>query len=177
MAWPIPPVNPTANRCAGWPVEGRREFLHSATALVAGALAGLGASPDRAAALTVRWTSALRVLGDQVSYPIPAADGATIDQEQQVILVRYRAAVYAFALSCPHQNVALKWLERDQRFQCPKHKSKYQPDGTFMSGRATRGMDRFRVRRDGNTIVVDLGTLYREDEDKAGWTSAMASLA
>ena len=56
--------------------------------------------------------------------------------------MRFQGVVYAFNLSCPHQNTALKWQPDDQRFQCPKHKSRYQPDGTFISGRATRGMDR-----------------------------------
>jgi Rieske Fe-S protein len=60
-------------------------------------------------------------------------------------------------------------------FKCPKHKSKYQPDGTFMSGKATRNMDRFRVRRVGKNVVVSVGTLYRSDKQAALWTSARAT--
>jgi Rieske Fe-S protein len=78
-----------------------------------------------------------------------------IDKANQVILVRWQNAVYAFALSCPHQNQALRWDAKETRFQCPKHKSKYQPDGTFISGRATRAMDRYAVRHEGDTIVVE----------------------
>ena len=60
----------------------------------------------------------------------------------------------------------------ENRFQCPKHKSRYQPDGTFISGRATRGMDRFAVRQEKGEIVVDTTRVYHEDEDRAGWTAA-----
>jgi Rieske Fe-S protein len=66
----------------------------------------------------------------------------------------------------------LKWKAKDSRFQCPKHKSKYEPDGTFISGRATRGMDRFGLRRSGAEIVVDLSKVYQEDKDKAAWDAA-----
>ena len=63
---------------------------------------------------------------------MPAADGVTIDRDAQVILVRFQQKVYAFNLACPHENTALRWRERDVRFQCPRHESQYQPDGTFI---------------------------------------------
>ncbi len=85
--------------------------------------------------------------------------------------------MYAFALSCPHQNTALKWLKDEGRFQCPKHKSKYEPDGTFIEGRATRGMDRYVVRRDGAKVVVDLGKLIEQDKDGAGWSAAQVAVS
>lgn len=93
-----------------------------------------------------------------------------------MILVRFEGHVYAFSLSCPHQNTALRWLPDDHRFQCPKHKSKYQPDGEFISGRATRGMDRFAIRRAGETVVVDLAVLHKQDTDAAGWNAALVTL-
>lgn len=114
--------------------------------------------------------------GQEVTYPVPPQDGASIDRENQVILVRYLGKVYAFALSCPHQNTALRWSDSDHRFQCPKHHSKYQPDGSFISGRATRGMDRYEVRREGETLVVNLDRLFKDDQDHAGWLAASVSL-
>lgn len=109
----------------------------------------------------------------EVSYPVPAADGVLIDKKNEVILVRYQGAVYAFALSCPHQNTALRWLDDETRFQCPKHKSRYQPDGTFISGRATRNMDRLPIRRTGDTVVVDVEHVFESDKDGAAWSSAV----
>lgn len=112
-----------------------------------------------------------------LSYPVPATDGADIDRGNEVILVRYRNEVFAFNLSCPHQNTALRWNETDMRFQCPKHHSQYQPDGEFITGRATRNMDRLAIRRDAtNNIVVDPDTLYRSDEDAAEWKAAVVKL-
>jgi len=61
--------------------------------------------------------------GRERSYPIPAADSVNIDRKSQVILVRYANRVYAFALACPHEHAAVKWLAKDHRFQCTKHDS------------------------------------------------------
>lgn len=118
----------------------------------------------------------LRATAAEARYPVPAADGASIDAARQVILMRDSGAVYAFALSCPHENTALKWRARDKRFQCPRHESKYTPDGTFTSGRATRNMDRFPISRAGTEIVVDLSKVYRSDADQAHWQAAVVRL-
>ena len=114
--------------------------------------------------------------GSERRYPIPAVDGVTIDRANQVIIVRYQNALFAFNLACPHENTALRWRQEDMRFQCPRHGSKYQPDGTFISGRATRNMDRFAVQRSGDSIVVDLNHLYRSDQQNAQWTAAVVAL-
>jgi nitrite reductase/ring-hydroxylating ferredoxin subunit len=107
-----------------------------------------------------------------VRYPLPAADGASIDADQEIILVRTAGFVYAFALSCPHQNTALKALPRGGGFQCARHKSRYRPSGEFISGRATRHMDRLAIVRDGAEVVVDPGKAFESDVDLAGWQGA-----
>ena len=150
----------------------RRQFLRVVTLAVGTAMAALAATPREAIALPLRLGRALSVAGDDVRYPIPTADGATIDRDNEVILVRWKGELYAFALSCPHQNTALKWFANDGRFQCPKHKSKYQPDGTFISGRATRNMDRFAIRKDGKNVVVNVGRAYVSDKQRAQWDGA-----
>jgi nitrite reductase/ring-hydroxylating ferredoxin subunit len=114
--------------------------------------------------------------GAERSYALPAEDGVNIDQDNDVILVRNANRVYAFALSCPHENTALRWRRQDQRFQCPRHESKYQPDGAFLSGRATRNMDRFAIRRDGQKVVVNLAQLFRSDRQKPEWDAAAVTL-
>jgi Rieske Fe-S protein len=112
----------------------------------------------------------------EVAYPLPVADGVMIDREHDVILVRFQGSCYAFGLSCPHQNTALRWLANDARFQCPKHKSKYAPDGVFLSGRATRNMDRLPIRRDGARLLVDAERVYESDRDAAGWAGARVKI-
>jgi Rieske Fe-S protein len=144
---------------------------------VAGALVAVGATRSAALAMPLELVDATAGDGSKRTYGIPATDGAQIDKQNQVILVRWENAVYAFDLSCPHQNTALKWDERDRQFQCPKHHSKYRPDGGFIDGRATRGMDRFAISRDGNGITVDVEKLYQEDENPAEWAAAVVKLA
>jgi len=161
--------------CDGCPLTGRREFLRDTLSAVSGIAAAL-AIPDTAFALPVSLTRALAREGAARTYAIPAADGVQIDKEEEVILARWRNAVYAFSLACPHQSTALRWSAGDSQFICPKHKSKYQPDGKYISGRATRSMDRFALRRDGNTVVVDLNALYQEDDNPKEWSAAMVKL-
>jgi nitrite reductase/ring-hydroxylating ferredoxin subunit len=158
--------------CTDCPSPDRRQFLRDVTVAVAGIMAALSASPREAHALPLSLGTALGLAGDELTYPVPASDGATIDRENDVILVRWKGEVYAFALSCPHQNTALRWRGGDSRFQCPKHKSKYQPDGTFISGRATRNMDRFAIRKNGNSLVVNVAHLYRNDKQAQAWAGA-----
>ncbi len=145
----------------------RREFLREvSTWLAAAALAPL----------PIRFGRAIAVRDEEHEYPIPDADGATIDRDNQVILVRFQGKGYAFNLSCPHQNTALRWHPEDGQFQCPKHHSRYTPDGVFISGRATRSMDRFAVKRDAANIVVDLDRLFRQDQDAADWEAAFITI-
>lgn len=157
----------TPHDCSGCEISERREFLRDVSAWLAAALL---------APLPIRFGHALRVSGNEHEYPIPDADGATIDRDTQVILVRFQGKAYAFNLSCPHQNTALRWHPEDGQFQCPKHHSRYTPDGVFISGRATRSMDRFAVKRDGANIAVDLDRLFRQDQDAADWDAAFLSL-
>jgi len=158
------------------PGPSRREFLSGATGAVFAALLASGARAETLHLMPVGLVEPSGAQGTERSYPIPAADGASIDQENDVIIVRQSNHIYAFSLACPHENTALRWRPQDQRFQCPRHESKYQPDGTFISGRATRNMDRFAVRRDGNKIIVDLAKLYRSDQQSAEWTTSVVSL-
>jgi Rieske Fe-S protein len=150
----------------------RRDFIRDAAAITAGVLAAIGARPALASALPATFIDALAAAAGTVTYPIPRTDGVSIDRKNEVVLARWQGVVYAFALACPHQKTALRWIEKDTRFQCPKHKSKYEPDGTFISGKATRGMDRYSLKRDGENIVVDTGVLYKQDASPQAWIAA-----
>src|SRR5262249_24567573 len=147
----------------------RRRFLRDSFTAVAGALVAVGMPKAAAFAMPLEFTEPTRSTGNMHSYTVPAVDGAMVDQANEVIVVRWQAAVSAFSLSCPHQNTALKWDDRDHGFQCPKHHSRFQPSGAYIdgSGRATRAMDRFAVTRDGAGVSVDLDKLYQEDSDNS----------
>jgi len=165
------------DECGDCSRTSRRGFLGqvSGVAIVAALASELGIA-DAAALSLGEVTGGTQPNSDARTYPVPAADGATIDRDAQVILVRQQNRVFAFALACPHENTALRWRQQDGRFQCPRHESKYQPDGTFISGRATRNMDRFAVRREGDSIVVDLNQWFRSDQQAAQWAAAMVTL-
>lgn len=147
----------------------RRDFLQ--LACVSFTAAALGLNSADVSALAISFADGVPA-GAEHRYPLPAADGVTIDRKEQVIIVRYQGHLYAFNLSCPHENTALKWLPKDMRFQCPKHDSKYQPNGTFMSGRATRNMDRLMIRREADALFLDLSHIIKSDTDPAGWAAA-----
>jgi nitrite reductase/ring-hydroxylating ferredoxin subunit len=121
--------------------------------------------------------AALAADGQERRYPIPAGDGISFDQASQIILVRREGRMTAFNLACPHENTALRWRRQDDRFQCPRHESKYQPDGTFIEGRATRNMDRLPIRRDGDQVVVDLSRMIRSDQDPGAWAAASVAIS
>ena len=121
--------------------------------------------------------SPIRGGDEEKIYPLPTGDGAQIDKANGVIVMRYDGTVYAFSLACPHQNTAIRWYDHEHQFECPKHHSKYRPDGTFIEGRATRGLDRFAVRKsaDGNSLAVNLDKLFQEKHD-VEWNAAFISL-
>jgi nitrite reductase/ring-hydroxylating ferredoxin subunit len=160
----------SSDDCGGCTLHGRREFLRDA----AFAVAALTAVTASAGALPVHVIRAIAVNKELVTYPVPAGDSVNIDKKNEVIVARVGSQLYAFMLACPHQNTALRWNASEHKFQCPKHHSQYKADGTFIDGRATRSMDRFAVKRDGNNLVVDLDKVFEDDRDHAGWMGATA---
>ena len=128
-----------------------------------------------ASALLLPVISGIRISREEKAYPIPAGDGVQTDKDQDVIISRTKGRIFAFNLACPHQNTAIRWDNGKTRFQCPKHKSIYTPEGVFVEGRATRGLDRFAVRKDGNSIVVNLDSLFEQDKDADKWAKAFVT--
>ncbi len=155
--------------CTG--CSGRRDFLRTALTGAASIVTLSALGPVSAIAAI-----APRNAGGTVRYVMPAADGVSIDSTNEVILCRSNGEVFAFALSCPHQNTALKTMPKNAGFQCPRHKSKYLPNGTFVSGRATRNMDRLQITRDGAQIVVDPDIAFESDVDPAKWAAALVKV-
>ena len=162
-------------RCAAC-TDSRRDFLKQAAMLVSGTLVGMAGSAGPAQALPIAWGAPSEASGAELAFPIPAADGATVDRDNGVILVRYQGRMFAFNLSCPHENAAVRWKAAVNRFECSRHDSRYEPNGTYTSGRATRNMDRFALRRSGDTVVVDVSRLIQSDTSKAQWDAAVLLL-
>jgi nitrite reductase/ring-hydroxylating ferredoxin subunit len=153
---------------------GRRDFLRAGGCFSV-ALAAIGL-PSSLAGLPVMEMSGTTTPANEKRYTLPSADSVNIDYKAQVILIRYQNTVYAFALACPHEHAAVKWLAKDKRFQCSKHDSQYTPNGTYKTGHATRNLDRFAVRREDASIVVNLQQWFESDKDPAGWASAAVQI-
>lgn len=164
-----------AHDCTGCPIATRRDFIRDAVGGALLAVGALGVFADVADALPLTLVRGAGTRTDK-RYPLPALDGVAIDKDESVIIARADGRAYAFSLACPHQNTALRWEASEHRFQCPKHHSRYRPDGAFIEGRATRGLDRFAVRRDGDQLLVNLDELYRQDENANEWASAFVDL-
>ncbi len=168
------PVNDSRDcgDCGDCGLHDRRSFLTktlSAIAMASVLLPGVVRAETMAGVVLTR--SARRSDGT-AKYSIPTTDGATIDTENEVILVRTAGKCMAFALSCPHQRAMLKLKRGDTSFLCPKHKSEYKIDGEYIRGRATRSMDRRAIRKEGAELVVDLESQIKSDDDAAGWAAA-----
>src|SRR4249919_2246021 len=89
--------------CSSCDGASRRDFIVDALRAGAAVVAALGLSAASADAMPVRVMSALRSVGSDKTYPIPAGNGVNIDKDNEVILARNGKKVYAFVLACPHQ--------------------------------------------------------------------------
>jgi nitrite reductase/ring-hydroxylating ferredoxin subunit len=152
----------------------RRTFLQKATVIMGTTAAALGLTSRRGEPSPLSPPDGPHAA--EARYPIPATDGATIDHGAQLIVSRFKGHVAVFALSCPHQNNAVKWLPKDHRFQCTKHDSQYQADGVHTSGRATRNLDRYVIRREGDVVVDALHHWIQSDQDSAAWSAATVAV-
>jgi nitrite reductase/ring-hydroxylating ferredoxin subunit len=165
-----------ADDCNDCTLHDRRSFLARTLAAVAAAsilLPGIVRAEELVGFVVFRAT---RRADGTARYPVPATDGATIDTDNEVILVRTGGKVMAFALSCPHQRAMLRIKGGDTAFLCPKHKSEYKIDGEYIRGRATRSMDRRTITKEGTDVVVDLDSVIKSDEAEAAWNAAAVSV-
>ncbi len=154
----------------------RRTFMRGAALAAAAVLMGLGAPPSLLAS-ELPSVAARGAGGTTRMYTIPAIDGATVDPENEVLLVRWAGWVYAFALACPHRGTRLEWHASESRVFCPKHKARFRPDGAHDSGRTTRALDRYDLRRTNDGLVVQLDARRQIDQDPAAWEAAAIRLS
>lgn len=165
-------------RCAG-PVD-RREFVRRATLLAGGLLAAMVTAGEARA--DDRWdVGEVEPLAPTATLPlrryrVPDTDGAQVDAANELLLVRWNGRVRAFALGCPHRGATLEWQPGRSTVYCPKHKARFRGDGSHAGGRATRDLDRYPIRRDGEQLVVEVATRLRADQDAAAWAAAEITL-
>ena len=166
--------------CDGCPVAtGRRAFLRDAGIAAAAAIAAITIGrPALAFAQSV--TEIAPIAGStgpmERAYTIPSTDSVAVDVPNEVILARWEGHMYAFSLKCPHKGARLEWRNDEERVYCPKHKARFTAAGSHVSGRGSRDLDRYAIRRGGTGIVVDFGQVYRSDTDRDAWNRAVVSV-
>ena len=171
----------TSQACEQCPVAtSRRAFLRDAAAVAAAAVAAVSiATPGLAFAQTVAEiepSSSPTARRLERTYAIPSAETVSVDVGNDVILARWEDRVYAFSIKCPHKGAQLEWRQSEQRVFCPRHEARFLADGSHFSGRDSRDLDRYGIRRSANDVIVDLAQLYRRDSDPDAWTQAVVSL-
>jgi nitrite reductase/ring-hydroxylating ferredoxin subunit len=164
--------------CAGHCPIQRARFLRSTAFAALAGIAGAGFLSSSAAAQTVGSTSPLHTQGKTLTYAIPVRDGALIDSDNGVIIARVKNQVYALSIVCPHRAVTtLEWIPGTKQFHCPKHDAHFRPDGELIDGRPDRSMDRFALRRSGQTIAVDTSSVFQQDLASNAWAQAFATVS
>jgi cytochrome b6-f complex iron-sulfur subunit len=66
--------------------------------------------------------------------------------------------VVALYKVCTHLGCLYKWVDVNNRFECPCHGSKFQSTGTYIEGPAPRSLDRFSITirtKAGSELVTD----------------------
>jgi cytochrome b6-f complex iron-sulfur subunit len=64
------------------------------------------------------------------------------------------AAVIAVNSMCPHQGCGVEWKPEESQFQCPCHGSAFEPDGSLVSGPATKDLGKFEVKVEEDLVLV-----------------------
>ncbi len=150
----------------------RRSFLRDMALAVAAALVANGVSPDSAFAEGLSLIEPVIVQGAERVYAIPTADGVFIDEAQRLVLARWHGMLYAMSVACPHKREPLEWRANEGRLYCPKHKVRWSPEGARVSGRNTRDLDRYALRREGGRVVIALDRVLASDRNAAEWAAA-----
>jgi nitrite reductase/ring-hydroxylating ferredoxin subunit len=149
----------------------------TALAALAG-IAGAGLLADPALAQSIETIAPTKSQGRALTYTLPAKDAALIDADNGVIVARLKNAVYAFSISCPHRSLTrLEWLPDSREFRCPKHDAHFQSDGELIDGRPDRAMDRYGLRRAGQSIIVDTAAVFQQDTAHDAWSRAVVAVA
>lgn len=82
---------------------------------------------------------------------------------QNVWLIRRKGVLFALSTTCTHLGCIPNWLASDQKFKCPCHGSGFRSDGVNFEGPAPRPLERVKIGLDGEFILIDKSTRYRQE--------------
>ncbi len=90
---------------------------------------------------------------------------------QHVMLLREGDALRGFLARVPHLNERLAWCPNERVFLSFAHGELFDRRGRYVSGPATRDLDRVDVRLRGDEIIIDPLRVIRSDGRSAGSVS------
>lgn len=133
-------------------------LITAALALPAGAYL-LGGSKRK---LETSWIRAAELekletgVPEQVVFQRTRRDGwKTVTERSSAWMVKTSdKEVVAFSPVCTHLGCAVSWDLNGKNFLCPCHTSTFSTDGSVTAGPAPRGLDRYDVKLDGNTVLL-----------------------
>ncbi len=121
---------------------------------------------------------------------LPAVGSAPVGRpEGKFWLSNTKDGLLALSMVCTHLGCLFKWVDTNNRFECPCHGSKFQADGTKIKGQgpAPRNLDRFvvtvtkgggtdKTNANGGPVKVDGATNIAIDTGKKikGWLEGSA---
>ena len=89
------------------------------------------------------------------SYDVPRPFNQELGSKHDFWLVKQYTGLVAFSPICTSRGCLYKWIDLNNRFECPCSGSKFRTDGTYIEGPAPRSLDRY-------TVYVTTPTEHRE---------------
>jgi len=152
----------------------RRELLHYIWAVLVGAfalaVAGIGAKFSLPRPGRGEYGGVIDV-GPVTDLPEPGSAPASFP-EGRLWIVRTDDGLVALNKVCTHLDCLVGWDELEGQFVCPCHGSKFEVDGTFVSGPAPRSLDRYAMQ-----IIASDGSLIAENDPATGELGPLAAEA
>jgi Rieske Fe-S protein len=90
----------------------------------------------------------LKAIGGQITIKLLHEDVLLIRDSEKTIRV--------FNAHCTHKSCIVKYIEKDNRIECPCHGSQYDLNGNVLKGPAPKSLQAHSVEFDGNQIIVDI---------------------
>lgn len=81
-------------------------------------------------------------------------------------------AVHTF---CTHDGCATSWVAEDRQYGCPCCGSRYEIDGTVLSGPATTALERFKIYNHDGSVLVNRSEKFKYEAGQ--WSTPGASLS
>jgi Rieske Fe-S protein len=79
-------------------------------------------------------------------------------RKEKTIIKKMDEGFLAFSVVCPHLNCVVNWNETLNKFECPCHGAKFNPNGEVLEGPPPRPLDLFKLQIIDEKLVVDTGS-------------------